>query len=439
MTEAAILEVLALLPAESFIYQYVWWARGQVASPCGYHLGLAAGLVAQVMPSTFAVDGAFLTRALGNWWALVVGESGRAQKTLAVNLALELLNDVAPVARAPDPESVQALFKGLQRAPVQVLIYPEFSNFLHATLPGKGNIRAQLREVLTQLFDGIADARARVDQKPVVVVNPRLSVLAACTPKHLEDYLTTIDWDGGWMSRFAYFYAPACERSLRRPEPDTAGRRAWCSGWLRDALMQPAAPGACVGMTPAAQARWDAWLDDYQQLRTEDARLQGVLSRYPVVAARLAAIFAWDYGGARRGGEWQLGLDCIEPAVRLAEQHIRGAFALAQRISPSVAGRERKQLRNALELAVEQGTGPVPVGWLLARCDMGLRQAQQHLKSLEQMGQAVQVAGSDAREYWQWANGEIAPYRAPARLELAPVAAGSAGLGNGGQVLSFGR
>jgi hypothetical protein len=207
------------------------------------------------------------------------------------------------------------------------------------------------------------------------VKNPRLSIVGACTPVHLEDRTTLYDWEGGHNSRYLVFYFPGRARKQLWGSPDY-NLEDWLSGQLqvRGAITDA---GKCLGMDPAAKARWQEWNDDIDR-RTQqaDARLEGTISRIPLLAAKTAVLLAWDYGGASVG-DWAVDLAVLEPAIAMAELHLKSVQILISNIATTPEGRWMNSLRNAIPPGEK-----IALGEILRRVTLTKKQALVFLETL---------------------------------------------------------
>lgn len=369
------------LREDSWICQYVTHGYMRVASPLMYHLATGLTLLGNSCPADYVVRNGFLAPTKANIWWLIVGESGRSQKSLALaTVGMEMAQEVYPDRLGSDPGSEEFLAKSLQERPIQLVGYSEFGRFLAYTTGSAGaNYRAKLPDALCDLFDGLPFARGKMKEN-FRQSQPRLSLLGACTPVHLENHTTAIHWEGGFLSRFGFAYA-ARERTKFSGTPDGA-RETWLKKHLEAKLGCTA--GNCVGMDPDAKARWESWSAEIEEGSTGlPPQLAGVRSRMTLLAAKCACLFAWDYGPASKGDPWTMTLDYVEPAIRVAMLSWQGAQALAKNIAPSEEARWKRAVYNSV------GDAWTPLGTITRDAYMMTRRARSCLEAL--VGEGVIV------------------------------------------------
>jgi uncharacterized protein DUF3987 len=345
--ESEVIAALAQLPETSFIRIYVEYATTQVASPMAYHVGIALSAVASTAPGDLMCSG-FPGETLANFWTIIVGDSGQAQKGLAMKIMQHMLSEAAPGVVAPDPTSDETLVQMLANQAQRIFIYPEFVSILNAARGRDGGRGLKLLDQLTNVFDGISFDREYTKGKIWHVVHPRVSLLGACTPRHLEDCTTILMWEGGFLSRAMILYAER-EREFVDPLPDPA-RRSWLVGTL---CMFAGTKNAAVncGMTPGAKQMWIDWLRMHEaRVRVMEERMRGPASRVGLILAKMAMLIAWSCGDAdpTRHATWMLEEQHMRGAIALAELHFASLCTLVERIEPTQEMRELRAVFNAI-------------------------------------------------------------------------------------------
>lgn len=332
------------LPSHSFLRSYVLWAETQTASPLIFHLAVALNLISITCPTSHVARG-FLADTHANWWSLIVGDSG-SQKTLAINLGTQLLVD-AGLAKlvAPDPTAEEALLKYLQVQPTQIYIYPEGQTLLANTAAGGNNYRSKLRGAFTEWYDCIDKTRVDAKGSELKVLHPRLSMLVGCTPRHLEDFTTLLDWEGGFIGRFFFATGPITRTLTQRKV--NPGLRTWLRDWLSAANTKKSSD---VGgfLTPAAQERWDVWVPA-MRLRVDAVapRIAPLLRRADLMAAKASSLVARDLT-ARYERDWPIDETVLNVGIAIAEMHIENARVLGSNIAATHEQRELLATFNAI-------------------------------------------------------------------------------------------
>ncbi len=391
ITDAQVASALSPLPEESWLRQFVLHGSRQVPSPTIYHVATGLTLLALSSPPSLVIRDVFIRRVYANFWGLICGPSRVSLKTTALDVGLNMLLDHAPHLRAEDPASEEALVKGLSFQQTCALVYPEFGSFLANTTAQGGNYRGKIRDSLTDLYDCTPIRRRKV-KSSVTVDHPRLSLLGACTPQHLEDHTTRLDWTGGWMSRF-FLTLGVATRDMGRPIPDEE-----LAAWLvREFLAREAIKGGhgpCVGMEAAAWDRWDTWRRRIQQEALDaPPRLGGPINGSMLHATKIALLLSWDCGLAWDTAPWQISDMVMDVAIRLAELHKSTAVVLTESIAPTPEARELLASLNAV--AFEW----TPLGQVLTDHPVGKRKCLMLLDTLIERGQVEGVKQNGKRFY----------------------------------------
>lgn len=415
--------ILDMLPAHSFVKNYVLWAETQTASPLLWHLGMAIYLVGLTSPASHIAQG-FLAPTFTNSWMLIVGESG-GQKTLAVELARRMLVD-ADAARliAPDPTSEEALLKYLEVQPTQGYFYPEGQTFL-ANTTGATNYRTKLRGAFMEWFDGIDKARVDSKGNEYPVRNPRLSMVVACTPRHLEDFTTLLDWEGGFVGRFAILAGVGTRTMTRRAHlPEMY---AWLKTWL--AMSKGMGASTDGGwLTPGAQAQWDAWVTDLRaRAPALSLRVAPLLRRADLIAAKVATILARDVY-AMQGQPWMIDEAVLTPAIAFAELHIRCTVAVSANIAASDEQREMLATLNAT------GDDWTARGAISRRAEITVPRVKRYLETLKEQGRVELAQQADTEYARKVVNGTARPWienYVPPSGDPPPMPGGNGGGGAG--------
>jgi hypothetical protein len=314
-------------------------------------------------------------------WVLLLGRSGADRKTTAIGIGQDIMRAVEETLIGPAPGSPEGLASSLAAHPKQTLVYTEFGAFLQKSSNESGQF-ASIRSLLTQFYD--CDTTSfRLSQTLKKVNNPRLSILAACTPQHLEDYTGPTDYHGGFMSRFALMYAKRERELINPPMPDMAARER-----LIEALkeLRKRRAGKCLGFTGLAGQMLNEWTTRTTEQYGKDAPewTRGAIARGPTLARKVALIYAADSGGALGSTEFQITEYDLKPALAFAEMHIQSAVESTQRLTQSRYGRERKNVLDVLEANDQPVTLSTVLRCIMPR--MEKRRALQVLDSLKTEG-----------------------------------------------------
>lgn len=406
ITEAEVWRALEVLPEESLIRGYVSFASRQVSSNVVYHVPAVLSLLGVCTPGNFAGRG-FKRETFPNFYGMIVGSSGDAEKTLSIDIPQKILSISAPALLGFDPTAEETLAKGLANRPAQLFIYPDMGAFLSKT-SGNDPRGAGLRDGFMSYFDGLSMTREYSKGPPVLVSNPRPSFLGACTPEHLEEYTTSIDWHGGGMSRFFVAYGER-ERDLPHPEAFPEGWT-YLQGFFAWLATREGAK-ACAGMTPEAAALWKDWQKNVIQRYVDrgiDTRLRGLVARVRLVAAKCTCLVAVSVPhfavSDSPAGEWWITPQLVESGIALAELHLKGALALAENVAPNEEMREQRALYRAC------GASWTPLGEVLKRSHLTKRRALPYFETLREHGAIEERVQNTTAYYRQVPGGEARPY-----------------------------
>lgn len=412
--EADVRSAVEALPDACWLKHYVRYGPTQVASHIGYHLAVGLALIGATTARDFESLG-FKKATFTNQYVLIVGASGDAEKTLAIDVGLDMLTDAAPHLIAGDPVSEQALLRTLTATPTCLLPYPEFATFLSAT-GGRDNHRGRtIRDQLTNIYDGRSITKPYAkEEDALVVTNPRVSLIGACTPQHLETLTVHLDWEGGMISRFFIMFGDR-ERQVPWPTPDPPMRQ-WLAGWLACAATHPNA-GRCTGLDEDAKSLWLWWYEDIinrHRGRLSNQQVVGLVSRARLQAAKIATALAWSSGiGWDPTQTWSVPRWALECAIRIVDLHLHSAFDLVARIQPTHDMREQRAVLYAV------GATPTALGTVTKEAKVDLRDAKRHLATLAEQGEVVVVSDRSNKLFYQRVEGG-APPAYEAALELPP-------------------
>lgn len=380
-------EVWAALPQDGFIRTYVEYAYKQTTSPIGYHLGTALSILGTTCPVEYGMR--YAGTLYPNLYTLLVGRSGEDQKSTSLNIGKRLLGRANSQLIGDYPGSAEGLIDSMGRQATQLIPMSEFGKFLSSAQKGYFE---PIKTALTDLWDCEAIQRAKANGVVTRVENPRLSVLAACSIPYLEKHTLSEDWTGGFMGRWLVFY---CIRERLDPNPigDPTLESFLVSELERRALIPHA--GECLGLDNDAMELWNAWFHDLYQRKGLATNIQGVLSRIPTIARKIALIYAWDYGMATTGHPWYMGLDILYPAIHVAELHLRSLIGLFEKIADSPDARLRRQVLYAMEV----NGGYASLGEILRILKMKKRVVAECLDGLVEERTIHRIEGSNPIVY----------------------------------------
>lgn len=363
-------DAVAALPPSGFIRTYVAHAYRQTTAPLAYHFNIGLAILASTCPLAYGMY--FAGGSLrSNIFAMLVGESGEAQKSTAVGIGRDILFDAASGLVGDFPGSAEALFESLADRNSQCIPISEFGRLLSSAQRGYFE---PVKPLLTDFWDANPMQKPTLKKKALKIENPRLSIIAGCSMPYLEKYTLAEDWTGGFMGRWTIMYADR-ERTDAFPVGNPEFRPSLVN-FLKDRASTPAA-GWCTGLTPAAMRRWREWFDDVSN-RNLPRNILGIRSRAPTMALKVALIYGWDFGPAIAGEPWQIDLDVLEPAITFIEMHIKSLVCLSRVIADHPDARLR---RTILDTIRDLG-GSATLGQILLATQMRKRPIAEMLDAL---------------------------------------------------------
>lgn len=229
--------------------------------------------------------------------------------------------------------------------------------------------------------------RTKANNKIIRVDNPRLSIGAACSIPYLERHTLAEDWTGGFMGRWLVLYG-----KRQRTDPDPVGDKS-DFGWLSEELkMRATTPtaGWCTGLDDQAKILWNDWFRDVTDRHLPD-NIIGIRARAPAMARKIALVYGWDFGPALAGHPWQMGVDVLEPAIRLTELHIKSLVHLSDVIAEHPDARLRRDIIQALQNL----RGVATLGEIIGILKLKKRPLMEMLDSLMEEGRVTRKQTSE--------------------------------------------
>lgn len=367
-----------------------WWGdyldcvAPTTSSPDGYHLA-----------SILTVTGAMVGRRVGgylgeNQWPILhtvlVGETGLTKKDTAMNRALgamtrtngDLQREWFKVLSGVG--SAEALADQLAGSNV-LLRLSEFSGFLHkARQPATAN----LRPMITELWNCGPEYSLLTRGNPVRIQNPTMSLLAAIPPETLTREMGAEDIQSGFANRLLFVYGKGKPAIARPPQPDweTLGDLA---SEMRE-LITYYAPGTVLQFSRKAGDYYDEWFYSFIQETYLTELERQMAQRVPAYCVRVAILYAIAVGADRIESEHiEAGISFVLWVFRRAAPETRtwgasedarlaagilslvaGPDGISRRdidrafggmYGPSVVGRVIEALRNNGRIEIDQ------IGW----------------------------------------------------------------------------
>lgn len=411
-SERKVLEILALLPTDSFVRNYVSTVAGFSDTHVGHHLAGALAVLSQLVPMD--VHFPFGANPIyANVFGLLVGSSG-SRKTVAVKVANATLHAAGVPTCGPTPASREAFIDSLTEHPKRILTYTEFGDFLATS--SNGSYLAPLRTAMNDAADCAPLLRERVRRRRASAdegdeggetgaMNPRVTVLGAVAQPFLDAHTDSNDWGGGF---FARFFTTAFERERLIPLPeDGSGAIEQIGRWVGEhytAWCGAEAPvfGRCAGFTPEAREAYTTWAHKMDVPAAASVAVGAATNRLGPLAVKLATLLAWENMAPRNGefrgiayvpvtspetpAPWLVDTMSLAVAMKLVEEiHYKSVLSVAGGLAPTREERAVVAVTRSLDFADKLGKG-LTVGELSADLRFSPKQVQDALATMKVRG-----------------------------------------------------
>lgn len=342
VTDNEVVAVVQSLPATSFLRNYIVHCGQQTNAPLVYHVGGGLATLATSIPKNLYIryGGALYP----NIYTLFVGRSGDERKSTSVGFSRELVSMAYPDRVGTGFGSEEGLVESLSEQGTQAIYVDEFGNFLSKS--SSAGYFESVKSRLTDLWDSRPTSRRLANKKLLEVRDPRLSIVAGCATKFLEEYTTTVDWEAGFMGRWFILYGVARPANAF-PLYNNSQTQVLYTFLQNRASIQSAA--TWNGWDPAAIQTFTQWHDSLQARSLGTSKVAGVKSRAPAIALRLAMLLAWDYGqAANSGSQWFFTPAEIDPAIAFTEMYLKSVVEVSAAIADTNEGIFKRKVLNTI-------------------------------------------------------------------------------------------
>jgi hypothetical protein len=245
------------------------------ATDAPVEFGHAAGLACL---STVALGRRWIDRGQGirpNLYLLLTADSSKDRKSTSVGHAVDLLRDVEEERLAPGDFTAEGLISYMRKrktgSKAKLLIaISEFGQYLAAA----GTYGATTSATLCKLYDGESFERVRSGKKPLIIENPRVSMIGAVAYGMLEKYADPKEWITGFFARMMFVTPrtrpPRYDSPPPKPRFERDVARA-CLGDLRDELKRTGLKP--LGVTAEADAVYSKWAKGFIQEMPDPAAM----------------------------------------------------------------------------------------------------------------------------------------------------------------------
>jgi hypothetical protein len=211
---------------QSFVEDYVSWASDLGDAAVQYHQAGALIILSSLLSGAVRLPTSFGTMK-PNLWFMILADTTLTRKTTAMDIAMDLLEEVDSAIVLATDGSIEGLMGSLATRPGQpsVFLRDEFSGLLEAIT--RKDYYAGMAEMLTKLYDGKMQKRV-LKREIVEVRDPVLVVFAGGIKNKVCTLLTTEHISSGFVPRFVFITAESDVDKVRPLGPpsaqDTTGR-----------------------------------------------------------------------------------------------------------------------------------------------------------------------------------------------------------------------
>ncbi len=382
-------DVISIMPANSWLTSYLKYCMTQTTSPLAYQLGVGISLLCVSCPTNYTIR--WFGKVPTNMFCLLAGRSGEDQKSTALGIGEEILDMANFNLIGDQPASSEGLVNSLAEQNKQSIWYSEFGQFL---AQAKGGYMESIKTTYTNLWDGKNITRKKANET-IRAIDPRLSIISACSIPYLEQFTTSHDWTGGFMGRWLLMYAHR-ERTMAFPNTETQhvrDMRSFLAQQLQE-FMAYKYNSICLGLDDEAKEIWKEWYFELQH-RKMPAIISGTTTRCPSIAIRIAMAMAWDMGVSRQDEDWYINAEILHFSIDVAELHLKSIVTLSEKLAETPYALDRRKVLTCFY----ENDRICSLGQLLGLTKMRKGQVSEILEGLlmEEILEEVSIANSKQR------------------------------------------
>lgn len=337
----------AAIPKRGWCAAYCEWAEYVTDAPLVFHLGSALAVMSLAVPPHVGYTlGAVVP---GTIWSMLVGTAGATRKSTALRMAREMVVQAAPhLVGLRGQESTAQLVSDIEERPQSIMFESEYGAWLSKT--GPRSYRADMRDFVTDLWEGEVIEKRGKSSEPIRVERPRISQLVAVAPGMLDKHTDPLAWTDGFMSRWQiWFGAPATVEKINPPSWEV--RRIELVELLTRTIERRV--GECVGMEPEAAMILQVWKERHAAERgdTRHAWKEPVYARAPTAAYKNALVYACDFGAgfAARGRPWKIDAESMYWATRAVDLHLASVSGVLAATALTAYAQKQRSVLDAIE------------------------------------------------------------------------------------------
>lgn len=199
---------------DTFIERYITWARSLGDAAPQYHQAGAFTALSSILAGNVQLPTSFGILK-PNLWYMILADTTLTRKSTAMDIAMDLVEEVDPEALMATDGSIEGLLTALSTRPGRpsVFLRDEFSGLLE--MMTKKDYYAGMPELLTKLYDGKMQKRI-LRKETIDVRDPCLILFAGGIKNKITSLLSFEHVSSGFMPRFVFITA---ESDIARVKP----------------------------------------------------------------------------------------------------------------------------------------------------------------------------------------------------------------------------
>lgn len=413
----------AAVPPRGWVRQYVEYASRATDAPVAFHLGTAWAVMSQISPLDYGI------RWFGSYmytptWVVLVGDSADVRKSSSLEIGTQMLREVMEGRTGTMAGTREGLLDQLAMHPQQLLVVPEFGDFLSSTRAGRYG--EAIKGLLINAWDGKDTRQPFAGGKIRGHASPRLSLIGGCALPFLEAFAGREDFTSGYFNRFIWLLAPQTQYKALPDDFELETQRSEVVESLAYLLSHEQA-GQCVGFTPGARELWRSWAEELRGRRRKLDLVSSTLTgRVESNALRLSLLYSLDVelGEALRYETWELDEAALSAGIAGAELGYLSAVRLVDSLAPNEQIRQERQVLYGLS---EEDWRPASEVYRTAKLQS--QTGAKILESLKAKGLAESTSGPGGSAYWRAVSVEVAQSREEVGKATLSMARGAQAIG----------
>ena len=204
----------------TFVDDYIEWASSLGDAAKQYHQAGAFVILSALLGGAVRLPTSFGTFK-PNLWFMILADTTLTRKSTAMDIAMDLLEEVDSSAILATDGSIEGLMSSLSTRPSQPSIFlrDEFSGLLDAL--NKKDYYAGMAETLTKLYDGKMQKKI-LRKETIEVKDPVLILFAGGIKNKICSLLTSEHVSSGFIPRFVFITAESDVTRVQPLGPPTA-------------------------------------------------------------------------------------------------------------------------------------------------------------------------------------------------------------------------